>query len=58
MTSLTTKLTRRTLLQLAGGVAAGAVAAPYLMGSARAATQITVADPGAPGMLPSMRKRA
>ena len=55
MTSLTTKPTRRTLLQLAGGVAAGAVAAPYLTGAARAATQITVADPGGP-FGPAFRK--
>ena len=55
MTSLTTKPTRRTLLQLAGGVAAGAVAAPYLTGTARAATQITVADPGGP-FGPAFRK--
>ena len=55
MTNLTTKPTRRTLLQLAGGVAAGAVAAPYLTGTARAATQITVADPGGP-FGPAFRK--
>lgn len=55
MTTGTTKPTRRTLLQLAGGAAAGALAAPYLAGIARAATQITVADPGGP-FGPAFRK--
>ena len=55
MTSTITRPTRRNLLQLAGGVAAGAVAAPYLGGAARAATQITVADPGGP-FGPAFRK--
>ena len=51
MSNLTTNPTRRTLLQLA----AGAIATPYLAGTARAATQITVADPGGP-FGPAFRK--
>ena len=51
MTSTPMEPTRRTLLQLT----AGAVAAPYLIGGARAATQITVADPGGP-FGPAFRK--
>lgn len=46
---------RRRVLQLAGGAAAGALVAPAVIGQARAATQITVADPGGP-FGPAFRK--
>lgn len=53
--SLMNKPNRRHLLQIAGGVAAGAVVGPALIGRASAATQITVADPGGP-FGPAFRK--
>ncbi|MEO3432830.1 ABC transporter substrate-binding protein [Inquilinus sp. CAU 1745] len=40
--------TRRHVLQLTAGAAASALAAPYIIGRASAATQLTVADPGGP----------
>lgn len=56
MTSSTmTKPSRRRLLQLAGGTAAGAMFGPALIGRASAATQIIVADPGGP-FGPAFRK--
>ncbi|AOO82587.1 ABC transporter substrate-binding protein [Bosea vaviloviae] len=55
MTSKTMIPSRRDLLQLAGGAAAGAMLAPALIGRADAATQITVADPGGP-FGPAFRK--
>jgi putative spermidine/putrescine transport system substrate-binding protein len=55
MTSGKNTPTRRTVLQIAAA-AAGSMAAPYLIGSARAAgVQITVADPGGP-FGPAFRK--
>lgn len=53
--SIMNKPNRRHLLQLAGGVAAGAMLAPALIGRASAATQIIVADPGGP-FGPAFRK--
>jgi putative spermidine/putrescine transport system substrate-binding protein len=46
---------RRRVLQLAGAAAAGALAAPAVIAQTRAATQITVADPGGP-FGPAFRK--
>lgn len=42
------KIDRRSLLKLTGGVAASGLLAPAIIGRAAAATQITVADPGGP----------
>lgn len=47
MTS-SSKLNRRSLLKLTGGVAATGLFGPAIIGRAAAATQITVADPGGP----------
>lgn len=42
------RIGRRSLLKLTGGVAAAGLLAPAIIGRATAATQITVADPGGP----------